>query len=254
MKEYRNFFLWIVSAAMIAATIAYFLPDSYVNPRPGPPVARGRAAAVSRPVQNISSSSSSKTEFIAQASQAAPAERSSAEIRTLFQLRDFIEKNPGEVKSLAFDLGSGKVTLYRNNAAPVSLLLPDSEARVELRKRADELRIAYDVIPAPPPAPSAPVVVAQASGGGFSYETFLYMGIFIVASSVIGFFIQRWLMTRSQAGAAGGARFSNMVKSRARDTKKLNGSLEKITFDDVAGCDEAVSELRRIVEGFKNGE
>ena len=63
---------------------------------------------------------------------------------------------------------------------------------------------------------------------------------------IVGLFV--WLMRRS-AGAASGA--LGLGKSRAR---RYEGSGQRVTFDDVAGIDEAKAELTQIVDFLKEPE
>ncbi len=62
---------------------------------------------------------------------------------------------------------------------------------------------------------------------------------------LIGFF---WFMMRRQADPMGGGMMGNFVRSPA---KRFFGSEQKTTFDDVAGMEQAKSELAEIVEFLK---
>jgi cell division protease FtsH len=47
---------------------------------------------------------------------------------------------------------------------------------------------------------------------------------------------------------------TGMGKSRSQDAEKMRSSITKVTFKDVAGCEEAVKELRRVVKGIVGAE
>ena len=79
-----------------------------------------------------------------------------------------------------------------------------------------------------------------------SSQWLLILGNFLPWVLLIGFWI--FLARRMQGGGAGRNIFS-FGKSRA---KMLMENETKVTFDDVAGCDEAKEELREIIEFLKN--
>lgn len=64
----------------------------------------------------------------------------------------------------------------------------------------------------------------------------------------LGFFVIIWLFFMKQA-QAGGNQALSFGRSRA---KRVNENVPKITFDDVAGVDEAKQELQEVVEFLKN--
>ncbi|MCX6345234.1 MAG: ATP-dependent zinc metalloprotease FtsH [Armatimonadetes bacterium] len=66
----------------------------------------------------------------------------------------------------------------------------------------------------------------------------------------IGFLVVLWMFFMRQA-QAGGNQAMSFGRSRA---KRLNENVPKVTFDDVAGVDEAKQELEEIVEFLKNAK
>ncbi|MBN2365298.1 MAG: ATP-dependent metallopeptidase FtsH/Yme1/Tma family protein [Calditrichaeota bacterium] len=81
-----------------------------------------------------------------------------------------------------------------------------------------------------------------------SSEWLLVLGQMLPWILLIGFWI--FLARRMQgAGGGGGKNIFSFGKSRA---KMMMESETKVTFDDVAGCDEAKEELREIIEFLKN--
>ncbi len=80
-----------------------------------------------------------------------------------------------------------------------------------------------------------------------SSEWLLVLGNMLPWILLIGFWI--FLARRMQGGGTGGRNIFSFGKSRA---KMMMESETKVTFDDVAGCDEAKEELREIIEFLKN--
>lgn len=80
-----------------------------------------------------------------------------------------------------------------------------------------------------------------------SNEWLLILGNMLPWILLIGFWI--FLARRMQGGGGAGRNIFSFGKSRA---KMMMESETKVTFDDVAGCDEAKEELREIIEFLKN--
>ena len=66
----------------------------------------------------------------------------------------------------------------------------------------------------------------------------------------LGFLVVLWMLFMRQA-QAGGNQAMSFGRSRA---KRLNENVPKVTFDDVAGVDEAKQELEEVVEFLKNSK
>ncbi|MEA2316202.1 MAG: cell division protease FtsH [Solirubrobacteraceae bacterium] len=92
------------------------------------------------------------------------------------------------------------------------------------------------------------VVNAQPPDSGRSFLATLFLG-FGPTILLVGLFI--WLMRRQMGGGAGGV-LGGFGRSTAR--RVTPGSENRVTFDDVAGIDEAESELVEIVDFLKNPE
>jgi len=60
-----------------------------------------------------------------------------------------------------------------------------------------------------------------------------------------------WLMRRAAGGAGGGGMLGQFGRSRA---KRVEGETQTVTFDDVAGIDEAEEELVEVVDFLRNPE
>jgi cell division protease FtsH len=90
------------------------------------------------------------------------------------------------------------------------------------------------------------VVNAQAPDTGRSLLGTLLLG-FLPTILLVGFFV--WI-ARRQTGAGGGGVLGGFGRSTARRVKP--GEQERVTFEDVAGIDEAEDELVEVVDFLKN--
>ncbi|MDB5492509.1 MAG: cell division protein FtsH [Micavibrio sp.] len=80
-------------------------------------------------------------------------------------------------------------------------------------------------------------------GGGFGISPLLMM--LLPTALLIGFMY--WMMKKQQGGGAGGV--GGFGKSKAR---MLDPNTNDVSFDDVAGCDEAKEEVKEIVDFLKD--
>ena len=92
------------------------------------------------------------------------------------------------------------------------------------------------------------VINAKAPDAGRSFLASLLLGL-LPALLLVGFFV--WL-SRRQAGGGGGV-LGGFGRSTARRLER-GGQQQRVTFDDVAGIDEAEQELIEIVDFLKNPE
>ena len=90
------------------------------------------------------------------------------------------------------------------------------------------------------------VINAKPPDSGRSLLATLLLG-FLPTILLVGFFI--WIFRR-QAGAGGGGVLGGFGRSTARRLKP--GEQERVTFDDVAGIDDAEDELVEVVDFLKN--
>jgi cell division protease FtsH len=90
------------------------------------------------------------------------------------------------------------------------------------------------------------VVNAEPPDSGRSLLGTLVLG-FLPTLLLVGFFV--WLYRR-QTGGGGGGVLGGFGRSTARRVKA--GEQERVTFDDVAGIDEAEDELEEVVDFLKN--
>lgn len=262
VKNYRNFFLWIGLVAVLSVLVSFLVPSAPIGQNSKPVNPRGsqhslRAAKkpeTGLPAQAVQPDAPANTlnpgpsgiPGISGLSDPSDQYPYFAEI-SFAKLKEYLRTDHQKVEKLVFDNGKGKVSAKRRNAGEISSTLPDDEARVELRKLAEELKIDYDVIKAPPQAPLQ--MVSPQSQGGSWLGGWGGMLLMIVVGAIISVLLQFWLMRRMQGGSGGTGNFG---KSRAKDVKELGDRAEKVTFDDVAGCDEAVVELRRVAKNLIN--
>ncbi len=134
------------------------------------------------------------------------------------------------IKSLTFKNGSATVIVTRVDRADARVIVPDEGGKQDLRQLAIRHGIAFNVKPQAEPGAN---LLAIAS---------------VVATFLLILFIAASIMKARGAGADGGV--MGVAKSPARRVDQLGTSVQKVKFDDVAGCDEAVKELRRVVKGL----
>ena len=112
-----------------------------------------------------------------------------------------------------------------------TVILPDSpQAQADLIRLLNEKRVTFDV----------------ASTALNDYVT-SFIGMLLLPVGVIAVF---WLLFLRQA-QTGGNQALNFGRARAR---RLNDNVPKVTFEDVAGVDEAKQDLQEIVDFLKNAK
>jgi cell division protease FtsH len=92
------------------------------------------------------------------------------------------------------------------------------------------------------------VINARPPDAGRSFLLSLLLGL-APALLLVGFFI--WI-ARRQAGGGGGGVLGGFGRSTARRVERSGAQQERVTFDDVAGIDEAERELVEVVDFLKN--
>ena len=91
------------------------------------------------------------------------------------------------------------------------------------------------------------IVNAKAPGSRSLLETILFS--FGPTILLVALFI--WLFRRAASAGAGGGVLGQFGRSRA---KRVEGETQKVTFEDVAGIDEAENELVEVVDFLRNPE
>jgi len=134
-----------------------------------------------------------------------------------------VEKNPTDNEITGVKLIDNRVEGELKNHTSFSTFLPFQDE--------DMLKLIRENIPS---------VEVQPPQAGF-------LGILVALSPWILFLVLMWLMMRSSQG---GGRLLSFGKSRARLISPENQT--RVTFDDVAGIEEAKEELREIIEFLKD--
>lgn len=174
---------------------------------------------------------------VARGGRGAPANPQAAlpvEPLTYTQLISLIETSPASVKKLVLQNGSDSVVIVREGKQDFKLVLPDDGGKQELRALAKSKSVVLEVLPQPEPGANIPAIASVA----------ILFVILVVVLAQVG----------RRGGAGGGAggmgRAMGVGASPAKRVDKLGANIPKVTFADVAGCDEAVTELKRVVKGI----
>lgn len=147
------------------------------------------------------------------------------------QLNDLIETSPKCISLVVFNNGSNEIVVMRDGQLPAKVRISDQGGKQELLSRLAKQKVAYEVRE----VEVDPIAALLINWG----PTLLIVGVMI------------WLMMsgrKAQMKQLGG--MNNMGKSRAKSGDALKGKIAPTTFKDVAGNDEAVKELQRVVKGF----
>lgn len=222
MNTNLKFGLWIVGVALFALTLSLFIPSKPVatatHTTRAPIHASGRGATntTTQPVTTP-----------ARGRGAAP----QVEELSYSSLVAVINSDQrSSIKSLSFENGSAIVSISREGKNDARVIVPDEGGKAELRALALKYGIAFSVKPQPEPGPNILAILSVVA-------TFIL--ITVIISSIL----------RARSGAGGGG-IMGVAKSPGRRVDELGDAVPKVKFADVAGCDEAVKELRRVVTGL----
>ncbi|MBX9688126.1 MAG: AAA family ATPase [Candidatus Obscuribacterales bacterium] len=238
MNKNLKFSLWIVGVFLFALTVGSFIPSKPVGSN------QAASASASRPSQALGrySQSAPRSGAVATAppvqatgrgavvatSAAPPSARAAVPPPESIQYSELLELiKAGKVSSLSFENGSSSVLVSQNGKADCKVVIPD-DGKAELRALAALHSVKVKVQAQPEPGPNMLAILGVVG-------TFLL--ILIIGSQLL----------RRASPESG---IFNIAKSPGRRVDQLGDSVPKVTFDQVAGADEAVKELRRVVTGL----
>ena len=283
MSKNLKFIIWILAVAIFSAVIGSLLPSKPM-PDTSKQVMRGRGSTVqtvqntTKPVASVkpvdaqitapsdpASSNGTQISAPAPAPQAAPAANGAspaapvstgrngapkvpASAATFYQLKEILDKEPGTVSRVVFQNGSNQVIANRVGKSDLKVIVPDDGGKAELRRKLDELKISYEV------------KAAEEEGMGTGLKIAIAVAIFVIGSILFTQWSRRreaqangtTVGGKGPGGPNSGNPGSNFGSTTAKMVEDLGDGVPKVKFSDVAGCDEAVKELRRIVTVTSN--
>ena len=147
-------------------------------------------------------------------------------------LYTLLQTNAASVSKLTFVNGQNEVFVRRVNGADVFVRLPDQGVE-NMTAAAVKANVVFDALV--PPVSTWELI-----------RTFGPVLLTVIA------FVVFILMQRGGSGAGGKAGgIMRLGKSKAKDFKALAEGEKPLTFDDIAGCDDAVKHMKRIARWQK---
>ncbi|HEU0304901.1 MAG TPA: ATP-dependent zinc metalloprotease FtsH [Gaiellaceae bacterium] len=156
-----------------------------------------------------------------------PQEKSAKKV-TYSQLIDRVKTSPESIKLVEFNPKKQQITATPTNDddPKIKVNYPTPQSQIEFQNLLQRKEVTFD------------------SKGTGSSAWWGILGTFLPLALLILF----WLFIMNQV-QGGGSRVMSFGKSRA---KRMSPDSPKVTFKDVAGCDEAVEELHEIKEFLEN--
>lgn len=267
MNPNVKYTVWILSAFLFAFIAGRFVTPGEVPQHP-PSHAAGRGgnhlARAKPPAQPVNAASPTQTSTPAQANSSttkpdnptpadssaaaavaacgpiepartAPISRRNARPTTsnlsISELNALIDSKPACITKITFINGKNEVKVERVNQLPAIVNVSDNGGKQALLTKLDKTSINHQVF-----EEKVDPIAA------FITNNF---GTLLIIALVVGFL---YWSGRRQGKQLGG--ITGMGKARSKDAEKMKSSIAKVTFNDVAGCEEAVKELRRVVKGI----
>ena len=240
--ENKQFVIWMLAIPLIAAFVGFVLtsegPVRTVTPPAvhstrGAPVVTKATPAVQSPGAQVGTNTQTPT-----ASPAAPSRGRGVQPTAYMQaseLFSLMDTNPGAVSSITFLNGSDRIAVYKTgDTTKYFVTLPEQGGRAEVLKTAREKKILWKA--------------EDDSTSSLQRLAWTFGPIVILVLAMV------WMSNRNRAamGAGGpGGKMANFGKARSTSSDDKNKQMRVVTFDDVAGADEAVKELRRLAKAVK---
>lgn len=247
-KNYKNWFLWTAFVAVLSVAVTFLVPSAPVRPDSHSNVTRSARGAVTQAAAATTNNTNNSSVLASQSPAMVPATPTVTNV-SYQKLKTILETDAKSIKGIVMETTGLTVKVKLTDGNALVVVLPDNEAKVELRKYLDATNVQYDVIATPVQQP-APIIVKTdgGGGGGFGFGSLLMMGGLMLAVSLIASWIQRRFMSGGMPGAGGPANTFN--KSKGKEVGNLGERADKVTFQDIAGQDEAVVELKRVVKNL----
>ncbi len=162
------------------------------------------------------------------ASQTLIPDQKAAKKVTYSDLIQRVQKDPDSIELIVFNPKKQQITATPSNEddPKVKVNYPTPQSQIEFQNLLERKDVAFD------------------SKGVGSSAWWGLLGTFLPLALLILF----WLFIMNQV-QGGGSKVMSFGKSRA---KRMSPDSPKVTFKDVAGCDEAVEELQEIKEFLEN--
>lgn len=219
-----KFFLWVVGVALFAFVAGRFVEPGIVGANNKTTITQTTGRG------HVSSGQAPSTVQPTQPSAGRGAATQPAETLSVSELYRLITEQPQTIRTLIFVNGKHEVIVERDGKPKVTVKVPDDGGKQDLRTKALNAKIAIAV----QEFKVDPVL-------GFMQ----YMG---PALLIVGVIVLIYFLQRRQAMNAG----RGVGASKAKDASTVD--VIKTRFRDVAGCDEAIKELRRVVQGLVGRE
>jgi cell division protease FtsH len=159
---------------------------------------------------------------------------------TISELYNLIEAKPASIKCITFVNGKNEVLVEREGLPASTVRVPDDGGKHELRSKIARAHIAFKV--------QETAVDPVVSGVSYMLPSLLIVGVILY----IYFASRRAQRQQSENGGPVGQ--TGFGASKAKDAAMFKNVIKKTTFADVAGCEEAVLELRRVVKGLVSAD
>ncbi len=254
--QWRQFIIWMICIPLIAAFVGFVLvsegPVASLQNKPSAPVTRtggrGGPVKVATPPTVTNTAPASQTGSGAtdvtppavpggssnvSAGTPSPAPRNTrggppAAYMQANELFDLLNSKPESIGSITFLNGSERIYVFKGGVK-YFVTLPEQGGRQEILKLAIEKKVAWK---------ADDDSTASLRQFAFSFGPLIVIGL-----------IALFFFNRNRNGMAGSGGKPGFGKSRAQSVEDSN--LRTVTFNDVAGADGAVKELKRIAKGLK---